>query len=203
MNYLGLVYYKANKYDSALSAFLECLHTRTNSKIAKKSEIVAVLYNVATIYKAIGETNQALEIYLKVLKYERSIILKSDDEERATSPQPKDLILTLRHIFEIYDQDLGVPMDGMKYLFEAMSLCRKYKSSIEAHLGRDIFFLLGDVLSSNQKTAEGFDYYCEGCKLFGNVDTDDILACGEKGLRMILAQMCNDSRVFPTHAAAA
>ncbi|GFH44139.1 hypothetical protein CTEN210_00613 [Chaetoceros tenuissimus] len=206
MNYLGLVYYKANKYDSALSTFLECLDIRTNSNIARKSDIVAVLYNVATVYKAIGETNQALEIYLKVLKYERSLIQKSDDDDfgdKTTSSQPKDLILTLRHIFEIYDQELGVPMDGMKYLFEAMSLCRQYKQSIEARLGRDIFFLLGDVLSSNQKSAEGFEYYCEGCKLFGNVDTDAIIACGEKGLRMILAQMCNDSRVFPLHAAAA
>ena len=205
MNYLGLIYYKANKYDSALSAFLECLNIRTNSSIAKKSGIVAVLYNIATVYKAIGETNQALEIYLKVLKYERSLIQKSDDddEEGRTSSQPKDLILTLRHIFEIYDQELGVPMEGMEYLLEAMSLCRQYAVSIEARLGRDIFFLLGDVLSSNQKSAEGFEYYCEGCKLFGDVDTDAILACGEKGLRMILAQMCNDGRFFPLHAAAA
>ncbi|GFH44132.1 predicted protein [Chaetoceros tenuissimus] len=165
---------------------------------AKTSEIVAILFNIAAVHKAIGESDKALDAFLKVLHHERDL-----HQREGSTFDAKDLILTLMHIFEIYDREFGIPRDGMEYLLEAATLCREYNKSIDNTLGRYVFFLLGDVLSSNQETTEGFKCYCEGCKLFGTMDTDDILAFGKKGVHMILAQMCNDNRVFPVHAAAA
>lgn len=94
--------------------------------------------------------------------------------------------------------------DGTDFIFEAMQLCRKYRDIIEPRIGRGIFFLLGHVLTSKQEVEAGFKYYCEGCELFGAINSDDIHEYSEKGLLIILlAQICNESRVFPLHAAAA
>ncbi|GFH44524.1 hypothetical protein CTEN210_00998 [Chaetoceros tenuissimus] len=201
LNQLGLMYFKEQKYETALSTFLECLHMRTTSKKSTKSQIVAVLYNVATVYKAMGMTEEALQIYLKVLTYERQSM-----KEKEKSNNPKDLIHTLRHIFQLYadndDQSLS-QKEGLHFLEEAVDICRHYKDKIDDSLGRSIFFMLGEHLTLNQEVHEGFAYYCEGCQLFGDVDDDTVYAAGENGLRIILAQLCTDERVFPIHAAAA
>jgi tetratricopeptide (TPR) repeat protein len=197
LNQLGLMYYKEQKYVTALSAFMECLRIRTNCNKNNKSQIVAVMYNLATVYKAMGMTEEALTIYRKVLNYERQIM--KEEEGRS---QPKDLIHTLRHIFQIYKEQ-GIPKDGLEYLREAVDLCRHYKDKINTTLGQSTFFLMGEYLTLNQKVTDGFRYYCEGCELFCGVDDDILYAAGENGLRIILAQLCTDEKIFPIHAAAA
>lgn len=46
LNYLGLMYYKANKYDSALSTFLECLNIRAHCEKKSISAIFSTLYTI-------------------------------------------------------------------------------------------------------------------------------------------------------------
>ena len=142
-------------------------------------------------------TEKALTIYHKVLIYERQIL-----KEQQVRSQPKDLIHTLRHIFQIYKEQ-GIPKDCLKYLLEAVDLCRQYKDKIDTDLGQSTFFLIGEYLTLNQQVTDGFRYYCEGCELFGEVDDDILYAAGENGLRIILAQLCTDEKIFPIHAAAA
>ncbi|GFH50129.1 hypothetical protein CTEN210_06605 [Chaetoceros tenuissimus] len=202
LNRLGLLLYKGYKYESALSCFFECLNIRTQT-ISKgtKSQITSVLYNIATVYRATGEADRALEVLFKVLDHERELNSEGNDEEI----QPKDHILTLRSIFEIYaDQSVATPEKGIEYLLEAMRMCRLHKDTIDASLGRSVFFSLGDFLTSSKKAAEGFKYYCEGCELFGaDTDTNVIVESGGNGRRIMLAQMCTDKNMYPLHAAAA
>ncbi|GFH44660.1 hypothetical protein CTEN210_01134 [Chaetoceros tenuissimus] len=199
LNQLGLMYYREEEYETALSAFIECLHIRTHCKKNNKRQIIAVMYNVATVYKAMGTTEEALRIYHKVLTYERQTL---KEQEGRRSQQPKDLIHTLRHIFQIYKEQ-GLPQDGLNYLLEAVDLCRQYKDKIDIGLGRGTFFLMGEYLSFTHEVTDGFKYYCEGCELFGGVDDDTLYAAGENGLRIILAQLCTNEKIFPIHAAAA
>ena len=199
LNLLGLTYYKANEYTSALSAFIKCATIRTKSN-ASKSEIIAVLYNIATVYKSIGKSDKALEIYIELLEYERELL----HSEKGVAPHPpKDFILTLRQIFEIYDQDLGKTEEGLKYLLEAVDTCKVYKDYVEDSLGLGMFRLAGDTLSSLNQSSEAFSLYCEGFELFGNIDDNVISSFGERGIHLLLAQACNDDSTFPKHAAAA
>ncbi|GFH60143.1 hypothetical protein CTEN210_16619 [Chaetoceros tenuissimus] len=199
LNLLGLTYYKANEYTSALSAFIKCATIRTKSN-ASKSEIIAVLYNIATVYKSIGKSDKALEIYIELLEYERELL---HSEEGVAPHPPKDFILTLRQIFEIYDQDLGKTEEGLKYLLEAVDTCKVYKDYVEDSLGLGMFRLAGDTLSSLNHSSEAFSFYCEGFELFGNIDENVIASFGERGIHLLLAQACNDDSTFPKHAAAA
>ncbi|GFH44638.1 hypothetical protein CTEN210_01112 [Chaetoceros tenuissimus] len=198
LNHLGLLYYKEHDYDSALSVFLKCLHICTSNK-HDKNQLISLLYNIATVYKAMGMTKEALKIYLKILGYERQMM------QEDTVKTPTDLIRTLRHIFEIYaDQDEAISKQGIPYLLEAVDLCRQYKDEIDSRLGQNVFFLLGKYLTLNQQeVTEGFRYFCEGCELFGEVDLDIVYATGEDGLRIILAHLCTTENAFPLHAAAA
>ena len=140
-----------------------------------------------------GMTEEALTIYLKVLSYERQFMKKEEG-----SNAPKDLIHTLKHLFQLYaDKDQSSQKDGLKYLEEAVEVCRQYRDKIDDSLGRSTFFMLGEYLTLNQELNKGFNYYCEGCQLFGEVDDDTIYAAGENGLRILLAQLCSDERVFP------
>lgn len=198
-NLLGLIYYKASEYSSALSAFIKCATIRTQSN-ASKSEIIAVLYNIATVYKSIGESDKALKLYIQLLEYERELLYS----QNGVAPHPpKDFILTLRGIFEIYDQDKGETEEGLKYLFEAVDTCKVFKDNIESSLGLGLFRLAGDTLSSLDKTSQAFSFYCEGFELFGNIDDNVISSFGERGIHLLLVQACNDECTFPKHAAAA
>ena len=84
-----------------------------------------------------------------------------------------------------------------------MCIRDRYKDKISTGLGRGTFFLMGEYMTLTHEVTKGFKYYCEGCELFGGVDDDTLYAAGENGLRIILAQLCTNEKIFPIHAAAA
>ncbi len=198
LNLLGLMYYKASEYTSALTAFIKCATIRTKSN-ASKTEITAVLYNIATVYKSIGESDKALEIYIELLENERELL---QSENGVVPHPPTDFIVTLRQIFQIYDHQ-GKTEEGLKYLLEAVDTCEMFKDHIEDSLGLGVFHLAGDTLSLLNQSSEAFSFYCKGCELFGNVDDNVVSSFGERGIHLLLARACNDQSVFPKHAAAA
>lgn len=195
-NYLGLVHFKNNEYQSALSAFLECVHIRSNSRFCGEYEIIAALYNVATVYKSIGELDKALDIFARIIDYERGQLHVQENRTK-----PTEFIQSLRQIFEIYDIK-NEKLLGLKYLSEAVTICREFKDEINSSIGSSIFCLMGDVLGSSQFSEDSVHFYYEGMDLFG-INDGIISSAGERAVEMILKRILSNEKYFPLHAAAA
>ncbi|GFH51776.1 hypothetical protein CTEN210_08252 [Chaetoceros tenuissimus] len=195
-NYLGLIHFKNNQYQSALAAFVECVHIRSNTSFCGEYEIIAALYNVATVYKSMGELDKALDIFARIIDYERGQL---HAQEKRT--KPTEFVQSLRQIFEIYDIK-NEALLGLRYLSEAVNICREFKDEINPSIGSSIFCLMGDVLGSKRLSEDSVHFYYEGMNLFG-INDAIISSTGERAVQMILKLILSDEQFFPLHAAAA
>ncbi|GFH56137.1 hypothetical protein CTEN210_12614 [Chaetoceros tenuissimus] len=156
LNKLGIAHFNSGNLYSALQAFQECLEIYEASTEVFEAPMLSVLYNIATIYNAFGDYDQALGTYTRVLAQEmkclqdytpRTVAVSDDTASSSTSRvRPIDAVNTLFKIFRVYKKKANAEMfqDGLKYLLQAISLCSKYKDEIPLEQYLQVHFALGD-----------------------------------------------------------
>ena len=196
LNALGLVRYREGSFDLALVSFIEAIEIRRSYEWSCPRDIITVYYNAATVYKRIGDANNALKLFKEALRFEESITLESENAEEITM---------LCHQIGLLLQENEDYEEALHYLGISSQMCLDDPRMLDAPRAFSVIKALGDLHLQIGNIDTAVSTYSQATRLFNSsseismsdVEQSCVIVVDEADLTALL------SKTNPPGAAAA
>mmetsp|Transcript_25033 Transcript_25033/g.38266 ORF Transcript_25033/g.38266 Transcript_25033/m.38266 type:complete len:692 (-) Transcript_25033:82-2157(-) len=181
LNNLGLVQFREGSFNLALLSFIEAIEIRRSYECTCPGDIVTVVYNAATVYNRIGDTNNALKFFKEVLRYEESIALESENAE----------ITMLCHQIGLLLQENEDYDEALHYLGISSQMCLDDPEMLDVVRGFSVIKALGDLHLQIGNVDTAVSTYAQATRFFNSSSDDDqscIIVDDQAGLISLLME---------------
>ena len=159
LNDLGRVQFREGSFNLALLSFIEAIEIRRSYECTCPGDIVTVVYNAATVYNRIGDTNNALKIFKEVLRYEESVALESENAEDITMLCHQIGLLLQKN--EDYDE-------ALHYLGISSQMCLDDPEMLDGVRGFSVIKSLGDLHLQIGNVDTAVSTYAQATRFFNS-----------------------------------